>query len=82
MPTRIAEKLAIGLAAVDCWPTERDCLAQLSDFAAYHLSHGLGLLDALIGSCAVGRPADYSTLLMLSITAAVPGLVVVQPYTR
>jgi predicted nucleic acid-binding protein len=36
------------------WPTEADCNRALSDFAAYHLSHNLGLLDALIAACAVG----------------------------
>ncbi len=43
-------KLAAPLQVV--WPTEADCARALSDFTAYHLSHGLGLLDALIAACA------------------------------
>src|SRR5947208_7626176 len=52
---RQALKLVAPLPLV--WPTEADCTRALSDFTAYHLSHGLGLLDALIGACAVDRSA-------------------------
>jgi predicted nucleic acid-binding protein len=53
----------------------------LADFTAYHLSHGLGLLDALIAACAIGRAA---TLLTFNAKhyKAVPGLVIAEPYTR
>ena len=37
------------------WPNEADFNEALSNFAVYHLSHGLGLLDALIAACAVSR---------------------------
>ncbi len=43
------------------WPTEADCTRALSDFTAHHLSHGLGLLDALIAACAVGLSATLYT---------------------
>src|SRR5262245_7695752 len=43
------------------WPTEVDSTRALSDFTAYHLSHGLGLIDALIASCAVGLSATLYT---------------------
>lgn len=63
------------------WPTEADCARALSDFAVYHLSHGLGLLDALIAACAVGRAAS-----LCSINAkhyrAVPDLHLQTPYQR
>src|SRR5438067_11035866 len=39
------------------WPTDVDCARALSDFVAYHLSHGLGLLDALIAACTIGQTA-------------------------
>ena len=32
------------------WPTPTDCERAYQDFAAYRLSHGLGLIDALIGA--------------------------------
>ncbi|MBW4623434.1 MAG: PIN domain-containing protein [Cyanosarcina radialis HA8281-LM2] len=43
------------------WPTEADCTRALSDFTNYHLSNSLGLLDALIASCAVGRGLTLCT---------------------
>lgn len=43
------------------WPTETDCARALSDFTAYHLSHKVGLIDALIVACAVGRNATLCT---------------------
>jgi hypothetical protein len=35
------------------WPFPETCEAALEVFARYHLSHGVGLLDALIGQTAV-----------------------------
>src|SRR3954466_15513310 len=52
---RQALRLTAALEVV--WPTEADCIRALSDFSVHHLSHGLGLLDALIAACAVGRSA-------------------------
>ena len=56
---RQALKLVAPLPVV--WPTEADCARALSDFTTYHLSHGLGLLDALIAACAVGLSATLYT---------------------
>jgi predicted nucleic acid-binding protein len=63
------------------WPTETECSRALADFVAYHLSHGLGLLDALIAACAIGRSATIYTF-NVKHYAAVPGLVAEQPYSR
>ena len=63
------------------WPTEADCARALSDFTAYHLSHNLGLLDALIAACAVGLSATLFTFNEKHYRV-VPGLVTAQPYTR
>ena len=63
------------------WPTEAECGRALSDFVAYRLSHGLGLLDALIAACAVGRGATLYTF-NLKHYRFVPGLTVVAPYER
>lgn len=76
---RVALKLAAPLQIV--WPTEVDCARAISDFAAYHLSHGLGLLDALIASCAVGLSATLITF-NAKHYKAVPGLITAEPYTR
>ena len=63
------------------WPTHADCSRALSDFTSFHLSHGLGILDAMIAACAVGLSA---TLYSFNIKhyRVVPGLRVVQPYVR
>src|SRR4051794_14479995 len=50
---RQALQLVAPLTVV--WPTETDCARALADFSVLHLSHGLGLLDALIAACAVGQ---------------------------
>ncbi|MBI3408906.1 MAG: type II toxin-antitoxin system VapC family toxin [Planctomycetes bacterium] len=63
------------------WPTEADCARALADFTAYHLSHSLGLLDALIAACAVGRKATLYTFNEKHY-AMVPQLVTAKPYTR
>jgi predicted nucleic acid-binding protein len=72
-------KLVAPLPVV--WPTELDCARALSDFTAYHLSHGLGLLDSLIAACAVGLSATLYTFNEKHYRT-VPGLVTFQPYTR
>jgi predicted nucleic acid-binding protein len=76
---RQALKLIAPMTIV--WPTENDCARGLSDFATYHLSHDLGLLDALFAACAVGQRADLFTF-NVKHYRVVPGLNVVQPYTR
>ena len=76
---RQAFKLVAPLQVV--WPTETDCTRALSDFATHNLSHGLGLLDSPIAACAVGRSVTLYTF-NVKHYAVVPGLVVVQPYTR
>jgi predicted nucleic acid-binding protein len=76
---RQALQLVAPLTVV--WPTEADCARALSDFATYHLSHGLGLLDAMIAACAVGRSATLYTFNMKHYRV-VPGLTAAEPYTR
>lgn len=63
------------------WPTESDCDRALSDFSTYHLSQGLGLIDAMIAACAVSRSATLYTFNRKHYIA-VPGLNVDRPYVR
>lgn len=63
------------------WATEADCARALSDFTAYHLSNSLGLLDALIAACAVGRGLTLCTF-NVKHYRVVPNLLTVQPYAR
>lgn len=76
---REAVRLTAPLPVI--WPTVADCQRALADFTAFHLSHGLGLLDALIASCAVGLSAELCTFNDKHYRI-VPGLVTVQPYVR
>ena len=63
------------------WETEADCARALSDFTTYHLSNRLGLLDALIAACAVGRGLILCTF-NVKHYRVIPNLVTVQPYAR
>src|SRR5690349_7238656 len=58
---QVREALRLVAPLPRIWPTEADCNRALSDFTTYHLSHGLGLLDALIAACAAGRNALLCT---------------------
>ena len=72
-------KLVAPLPVV--WPTVADCDRALSDFSKFHLSHGLGLLDSLIGACAVGVAAVLCTF-NVKHYAVIAGLTTEQPYVR
>jgi predicted nucleic acid-binding protein len=76
---RTVRRLVAPLPIV--WPTETDCQRALADFASYHLSHGLGLLDALIAACAIGQAGTLCTF-NVKHYRVVPGLMTAQPYTR
>ena len=72
-------KLTAPLPVV--WPTIGDCQRALADFTAFHLSHSLGLLDAMIAGIAVGLSAELCTF-NAKHYQIVPGLITLQPYTR
>jgi predicted nucleic acid-binding protein len=61
------------------WPTLADCQRAYQDFATYRLSHGLGLIDALIGATAVGCGETLATF-NVKHYAVIAGLTTVQPY--
>jgi len=63
------------------WPTEADCARALADFTAFHLSHSLGLIDALIAACALGQAATLCTF-NLKHYQVIAGLLIEQPYAR
>ena len=63
------------------WPTETDCQRALSDFTAYHLSHGTGILDALIAACVIVLSATLCTF-NVKHYRMISGLVTAQPYIR
>ncbi len=61
------------------WPGVTDCNRAYHDFAAYHLSHGMGILDALIGHTAVGKNELLATFNVKHF-APISGLRTIQPY--
>jgi len=63
------------------WPSSKTCEEALSVFSRYHLSHSLGLLDALIGETALVFNLPLHTFNQKHY-AAIPNLKTVQPYTR
>jgi predicted nucleic acid-binding protein len=76
---REVDELIAPLAVV--WPNERDCQRALSDFRALHLSHGVGLLDALIGATAIGLNATLVTFNLRHFRPLM-GLITEQPYSK
>ncbi len=63
------------------WPTENDCNRALDAFVKYKLSNGLGIMDALIGECAVGLGATLCTF-NLKHFRVIPSLKTEQPYAK
>ena len=61
------------------WPSKHDCQRALADFATFRLSHGLGLLDALIAHTAVGAGEPLATFNVKHFSV-VASLTVVAPY--
>jgi predicted nucleic acid-binding protein len=61
------------------WPTVADCRRACQDFSTYHLSHNLGLLDALIAHIAVGQNELLETF-NTKHYGLINGLQTVQPY--
>jgi predicted nucleic acid-binding protein len=63
------------------WPSQPDCARAFDDFAAYHLSHSFGILDALIAETALGlgvQLASFNTKHYGVLTT----LQTIQPYAR
>lgn len=63
------------------WPSQADCARAFDDFAAYHLSHDLGILDALIAETAVGLDVELATFNSKHYRV-VADAQLVQPYER
>lgn len=63
------------------WPSVETCNEARAVFASVHLSHGLGLLDALIGQTAVALQTPLNTFNQKHYVA-IPRLQTVQPYTK
>lgn len=76
---RSADSILARLARV--WPSDVACEAAFADFRALHLSHNLGLVDALIGATARELSATLCTFNARHYRM-IPGLLIEQPYLR
>jgi len=63
------------------WAEPEQCEFALKRFAAYHLSHQLGLMDALIAATAIGVNAELATFNKKHY-GAIKELKIIQPYKR
>lgn len=63
------------------WPSSADCTRAFTHFAEFHLSNGLGLLDALIAETAVGLGIPLVTFNEKHYRV-ITGLEMIQPYQR
>ena len=61
------------------WPTQADCQRGLADYVTFHLSHGVGLLDVLIGHAAIGLNESLATFNVRHYQV-IAGLTTMQPY--
>ena len=58
---QVREVLQLTAPLPVVWPTIADCQRALAEFTSFHLSHGLGLLDAIIAATSIGLSAEHST---------------------
>jgi predicted nucleic acid-binding protein len=63
------------------WPTPHDCERAYSIFSRHHLSHGIGILDALIAATAVGLGVTLVTFNQKHYNV-IGSLQVQSPYSR
>jgi predicted nucleic acid-binding protein len=63
------------------WPSSETCNDALTVFARYYLSHGVGIIDALIGQMAVTLGAPLCTFNQRHY-GAIPNLETIQPYEK
>lgn len=63
------------------WPSSDMCDEALSVFVRYYLSHGIGILDTIIGQMAVALTLPLYTFNKKHYEV-IPGLKIVQPYDR
>lgn len=73
------EKVLMAFEMV--WPLPETCDEALAVFADFHLSHKLGLLDALIGQTAVALNLSLHTFNRKHY-AVIPNLVTIEPYSK
>jgi hypothetical protein len=77
----LRQRLAVVAPLPVAWPTAADGQRALVFLTAYRLSHGLGLVDALVAATVVGLGGRLRTF-YAKHCRPIPGPVAVPPYTR
>jgi predicted nucleic acid-binding protein len=78
---QVNEALALVAPLTVVYTMPADQQRALDDYETLHLSHGLGLLDALIAATAIGLGASLCTFNVKHFQA-IPDLTIEQPYVR
>jgi len=76
---RNAQELVAAMPIL--WPRPAACAEALAEYARLHLSHNLGLIDALIAACAMDYSAELVTFNVRHYRAF-RGLHTIQPYDK
>ncbi len=63
------------------WSEKTDCERALNDYATYHLSNNIGMIDALIAELAVGLNVQLATF-NTKHYRVIKNLKIIQPYQR
>jgi hypothetical protein len=79
--TQVTKALALVGPLTMVYTTPADQQRALQDYRALHLSHRLGLLDALIAATAIGLGASLCTFNTKHFSM-IPDLAIEQPYGR
>jgi predicted nucleic acid-binding protein len=75
-------KLETTIEGIDIvWPLPDTCDDALSIFGQFHLSHGIGFLDALIGQMAISLDLPLHTFNRKHYSV-IPNLETIQPYIK
>jgi predicted nucleic acid-binding protein len=63
------------------WPSRATCKRALAVYTRYHLSHGLGMIDSLIGQIAVDQRLPFCTFNKRHFEA-IFNITTIQPYKK
>ena len=63
------------------WPTEATCERALKVFGEYHLRHGMGMIDVIVGQMSVDFKAALHTFNRKHYEP-IPGISLIQPYKK
>ncbi|MDM8537411.1 hypothetical protein QUF70_11695 [Desulfobacterales bacterium HSG17] len=63
------------------WPEKETCQQALETFSKFYLSHGIGIIDSIIGQIAVDSDLPIYTFNRKHYEV-IPGIRIIEPYKR